>query len=154
MSEGVIHNANPRAAEVTATAVVYFGGSIEAARAVAPEGKIRFCNAKYFEGSVEAKGTIKRPDEPERPILFANVHIAPGCPNADAIREAYKAVGIEVQALEPAGKPGKPKATAKAVKSATDLGWSLKSDPADYLKKYPKGANAALAKKIVAELGG
>lgn len=136
------------------SAVVYYSGSVEAAKAVAPEGKVRFCAAKYFHpGEYEAVKIVKKPRVGKQPVLFDKVLLAPGCQNADAIRETYAELGVKVEDLAPpAGKPAKK--AAPDVKKPADYGWKMKTAPAKYLEKYPKGAKADLAREVIAKLGG
>ena len=135
--------------------LVYFQGDIEAAKAAAPDAKpLRFANAKHFRGEVEWAGYTKAPGRNLVPVAFDQVFLSPGVQVEDAIRETYKAVGIEVAKLEPVAASVDALTTAVSAKTPADLGWKLRSSPQDYLKRYPQGANAALAAEIIEKLEG
>ena len=64
-----------------------------------------------------------------------------------------KQVGVKVQAyldngsIEPARLSKAPKAEPKTAESSDE--WTMKQSPEAYLKRYPKGPSATLAKKII-----
>ena len=137
--------------------VVYFSGDAEKARAFAPEGAappVRFANAKWFSGEAEIVKTRARTTGEGGgivPVMFDHVILTPGCQNADEIRSAYKALGVEVEEVS----GGKKKAKPKAVKvSAKELGWDMKTSPEKYLERYPKGAKAPPAAEILEKMKG
>jgi len=150
MSE-IVHNANPSPALAPRpTVLVYYSGSMDAARAVAPPGRVRFANAKYWRGEIEHSGTVTRHDEAKRAVLFGTVFTAPGCAHADEIAAAYSEAGIQVVAIQPSVTAPPPVVVARAKPTATDLGWTLATPPDVYVKKYPRGARVAEARRIVA----
>lgn len=133
--------------------VIYFSGSIEEVKPLIPTGKgrVRLAAAKYFhEGEFEAVKVIKKPRVGKVPVHFDKVLLAPGCGNAAAIRRTYADLGVPVEELAPA--PEKAEKAIKAAKKPADFGWKLKSHPADYLKRNPKGARAELAREVLAKL--
>lgn len=139
---------------IKANAVIYFSGNIEAAKRAAPEGlRIRFCNAKYWRGDIESAGTAKAHGAPDRSIMFSSVFIAAGCQHAEDIVAKYEAIGIEVVSLEQPVKSSPPAPVASVSKTPQDLGWTLATAPADYLKKYPEGSQVKLARKILKQTG-
>ena len=101
------------------TFVVYFTGPVPEKDSLPKGEKVRLCNAKYFDGTVEMAGTKKRPGIPHVPVWFDECVIGPGVPpaTAKAIEAAYSEKGVEVAGGELPPEPEKPK--AKPVKKVT-----------------------------------
>lgn len=145
------------------SAVIYFEHPHTAAEVktaaddLAVVGALRLANANFHApGEVEYKGKKSVKGKGMLPTMFDEVFVTAGCSKHDQIAEAYKAHGIEVKVFgeRPKADGDKPKRAKRAVpkKTAEDLGWKLKGTPKAYLKRNPKGSQADLAAKIVAEL--
>ena len=130
----------------------YFSGNAKVAEALKPaEGVCRLANSKYFNNEREVLSAKPAKGGGQVVAYHADVCVVAGSRHQSAIVAFYKDLGVAVKVLS--GSSAKVKKQMDANLKPRDIGWTLKTSPADYLKKYPLGAKADLAKEIIAKLG-
>ncbi len=153
-------------AETQDARVLYFDGNLELARSLAPSGRVRLSNAKYYRrGEYESVGVKKIPGHGYEPIHFSEVLVLANCRKLADIQKTYGELGVPVSVVPLPGGNGAPEAKAapKAAPKAkrksgkpkpSEFGWRMKTHPETYLAKYPDGPKAKLAREVLAKLGG
>lgn len=110
--------------------------------------KVRYRNSKYFHGQADIEYARAILNQPK--VAYDTVYVFEDDPQAELIADAYEGISRVVLV-----KPGD---VAKAVEKAQEEPpeesgeapeWPLNMSPEKYLKRFPEGPKAALARKVL-----
>ena len=109
--------------------------------------EVKYRNSKYFEGRADVEYAVARLNQPRVP--HDSVYVFKDDPQAEIIADAYEGISRVVLV--------DPNDVLKAVKKDEEQPaepedepeWPLNMPPDKYLKRFPEGPKAALARRIL-----